>query len=300
MVENGQVVVRPMNYLALSYDHRIIDGREAVLSLVAIKEALEDPARHAAGSCGDGRLIRRRRDRRRPRRLHRRDPRRAARLHDRVHRRLDARRRQARAGRHLHERRLHSVEGAAAVVGELRARGPRVRRARHQRRRARRSTSRKMLARKDKVVAQNNDGILYLFKKNKITFFHGRGAFAGKDGDRWQHRRRRTAAPATIVAHARDHRHRLARRARCPASRSTTSACSTTTARWRSPAVPKRLGVVGAGVIGLEMGSVWRRLGVEGDDPRGAAGVPRRRRRGDRQGSAEGLHASRASRSSSA
>ena len=45
VVENGQVVVRPMNYLAQSYDHRLIDGREAVLSLVAIKEALEDPAR---------------------------------------------------------------------------------------------------------------------------------------------------------------------------------------------------------------------------------------------------------------
>jgi 2-oxoglutarate dehydrogenase E2 component (dihydrolipoamide succinyltransferase) len=45
VAENGQVVVRPMNYLALSYDHRIIDGREAVLALVAIKEALEDPAR---------------------------------------------------------------------------------------------------------------------------------------------------------------------------------------------------------------------------------------------------------------
>ena len=45
VAENGQVVIRPMNYLALSYDHRIIDGREAVLSLVAIKEALEDPAR---------------------------------------------------------------------------------------------------------------------------------------------------------------------------------------------------------------------------------------------------------------
>ena len=45
VVEDGQVVVRPMNYLALSYDHRIIDGREAVLFLVAIKEALEDPSR---------------------------------------------------------------------------------------------------------------------------------------------------------------------------------------------------------------------------------------------------------------
>jgi 2-oxoglutarate dehydrogenase E2 component (dihydrolipoamide succinyltransferase) len=45
VVENGQIVVRPMNYLAMSYDHRIIDGREAVLGLVAMKEALEDPAR---------------------------------------------------------------------------------------------------------------------------------------------------------------------------------------------------------------------------------------------------------------
>ena len=45
VVENGQVVVRPMNYLAMSYDHRIIDGREAVLGLVTMKETLEDPAR---------------------------------------------------------------------------------------------------------------------------------------------------------------------------------------------------------------------------------------------------------------
>jgi 2-oxoglutarate dehydrogenase E2 component (dihydrolipoamide succinyltransferase) len=45
VVENGQIVIRPMNYLAMSYDHRIIDGREAVLALVAIKDALEDPAR---------------------------------------------------------------------------------------------------------------------------------------------------------------------------------------------------------------------------------------------------------------
>jgi 2-oxoglutarate dehydrogenase E2 component (dihydrolipoamide succinyltransferase) len=45
VVEDGQIVIRPMNYLAMSYDHRIIDGREAVLGLVAMKEALEDPAR---------------------------------------------------------------------------------------------------------------------------------------------------------------------------------------------------------------------------------------------------------------
>jgi 2-oxoglutarate dehydrogenase E2 component (dihydrolipoamide succinyltransferase) len=49
VVEDGQIVVRPMNYLAMSYDHRIIDGREAVLGLVAIKEALEDPARLLLG-----------------------------------------------------------------------------------------------------------------------------------------------------------------------------------------------------------------------------------------------------------
>jgi 2-oxoglutarate dehydrogenase E2 component (dihydrolipoamide succinyltransferase) len=45
VAENGQVVIRPMNYFALSYDHRIIDGREAVLGLVAMKEAIEDPSR---------------------------------------------------------------------------------------------------------------------------------------------------------------------------------------------------------------------------------------------------------------
>ena len=45
VVENGQIVIRPINYLALSYDHRIIDGREAVLGLVAMTEALEDPQR---------------------------------------------------------------------------------------------------------------------------------------------------------------------------------------------------------------------------------------------------------------
>jgi 2-oxoglutarate dehydrogenase E2 component (dihydrolipoamide succinyltransferase) len=45
VVENGQIVIRPMNYLAMSYDHRIIDGREAVLGLVTMKDALEDPSR---------------------------------------------------------------------------------------------------------------------------------------------------------------------------------------------------------------------------------------------------------------
>jgi 2-oxoglutarate dehydrogenase E2 component (dihydrolipoamide succinyltransferase) len=49
VVENGEIVIRPINYLAMSYDHRIIDGREAVLALVTMKEALEDPARLLLG-----------------------------------------------------------------------------------------------------------------------------------------------------------------------------------------------------------------------------------------------------------
>ncbi len=55
-------------------------------------------------------------------------------------------------------------------------------------------------------------------------------------------------------------------------------------------AVPGRLGVIGAGVIGLELGSVWRRLGAEGHDPRGAAGLPRRLRRGGAEGGVEAVH----------
>ena len=49
VAENGEVVIRPMMYIALTYDHRLIDGRDAVLFLVSVKEALEDPARMALG-----------------------------------------------------------------------------------------------------------------------------------------------------------------------------------------------------------------------------------------------------------
>ena len=91
----------------------------------------------------------------------------------------------------------------------------------------------RMQARKEKVVAQNNDGILFLFRKNKIAFFHGRGSFAGGSADAgWTRQgRRREARRARGVA--RDRRHRARRRARCPASRSTTCACSTMPARSR-------------------------------------------------------------------
>ena len=59
----------------------------------------------------------------------------------------------------------------------------------------------KMLARKDKVVGQNNDGILYLFKKNKVTFFHGRGSFAGKEGDAWKIAVEAPAATQIVAKH---------------------------------------------------------------------------------------------------
>ena len=182
-------------------------------------------------------------------------------LHDRLHRRLEARRRQARAGRHLHQRRLHSVEGAAAVVGELSStpdtRSPTT---------ASGSTGlsidvAKMLARKDKVVKQNNDGIVYLFKKNKVAFFHGRGAFAGKDGDRWRISVEGPGAATLAAQHvivATGSKPRA-----LPGVAFDNERVLDNDGALAIPDVPKRLGVVGAGVIGLEMGSVWRRLGAE-------------------------------------
>ena len=120
-----------------------------------------------------------------------------------------------------------------------------------------------MLARKDKVVAQNNDGILYLFKKNKVAFFHGMGSFAGKDGDALEGRRsparRRPSSPATHVIVATGSKPRaLPGRADRQRARARQRRRARDRRRCR-----RRLGVVGAGVIGLEMGSVWRRLGAE-------------------------------------
>ncbi|HEX2390397.1 MAG TPA: dihydrolipoyl dehydrogenase [Casimicrobiaceae bacterium] len=119
----------------------------------------------------------------------------------------------------------------------------------------------KMLARKDKVVAQNNDGIAYLFKKNKIASFHGRGAFAGKDGDRWRIVIEGPGA-ATISA-----RHVIVATGSTPRALPGVAFDNVrvldNAGALAVPVVPKRLGVVGAGVVGLEMGSVWRRLGAE-------------------------------------
>ena len=118
----------------------------------------------------------------------------------------------------------------------------------------------KMLARKDKVVAQNNDGILYLFKKNKIAFFHGRGTFAGKDGDAWKIRVEGASSADLVATHvivATGSKPRALPQIAFDNERVLDNAGA-----LALPEVPKRLGVVGAGVIGLEMGSVWRRLGA--------------------------------------
>ncbi len=119
----------------------------------------------------------------------------------------------------------------------------------------------KMLARKDTVVKQNNDGILYLFKKNKVTFFHGRGSFVvAKDGS--YEIDVAGAAPEVIsgthivVATGSNAR-------ALPGTPFDEEQILSNDGALRVGAVPKKLGLIGAGVIGLEMGSVWRRLGAE-------------------------------------
>ena len=116
----------------------------------------------------------------------------------------------------------------------------------------------KMVGRKDAVVKQNNDGILYLLKKNKVTFFHGRGSFvkavdAGYEiavnGDT-------LTGKQVIVATG-----SIARA--LPGTPFDEESVLSNDGALRIGAVPKKLGLIGSGVIGLEMGSVWRRLGAE-------------------------------------
>ena len=115
-----------------------------------------------------------------------------------------------------------------------------------------------MLKRKDKVVKASNDGVAYLFKKNKIQFFHGRGAFAkaGGDGYEIQAGKETLSARHVIVATGSNPR-------ALPGVEFDEKLILSNTGALAIPEVPKRLGVIGAGVIGLEMGSVWRRLGAE-------------------------------------
>ncbi len=119
----------------------------------------------------------------------------------------------------------------------------------------------RMLARKDTVVKQNNDGILYLFKKNKVAFFHGRGSFAKAVDGGYEIG---VGGAAAEVLQARHVIVATGSNARAlPGAAFDEERILSNDGALRMVSVPKRLGVVGSGVIGLEMGSVWRRLGAE-------------------------------------
>jgi dihydrolipoamide dehydrogenase len=116
----------------------------------------------------------------------------------------------------------------------------------------------KMLARKDQVVKQNNDGIIYLFKKNKVTFFHGRGAFvAAKDGGYELKAGEETIQAKQVIVATGSNARAL------PGVPFDEENILSNDGALRVGATPRKLGLIGAGVIGLEMGSVWRRLGAE-------------------------------------
>lgn len=119
----------------------------------------------------------------------------------------------------------------------------------------------KMLGRKDTVVKQNNDGILYLFKKNKVSFFHGRGSFV-KAGDAGYEIKVSGATEDTLIG--KDIIIATGSSARAlPGAPFDEESILSNDGALRIPSVPAKLGVIGSGVIGLEMGSVWRRLGAE-------------------------------------
>ncbi len=116
----------------------------------------------------------------------------------------------------------------------------------------------KMLARKDKVVAQNNDGILYLFKKNKVTFFHGRGSFvkAVEGGYEIAVGEETLLGKQVLLATGSSARP-------LPGTPFDEVQVLSNDGALRIADVPKKLCLIGSGVIGLEMGSVWRRLGAD-------------------------------------
>ena len=118
-----------------------------------------------------------------------------------------------------------------------------------------------MLKRKDTVVKQNNDGILFLFKKNKVAYFHGRGAFAGAAEGGYTISVTGPAADTLQAKHVIVATGSNARE--LPGAPFDEKLILSNTGALAIDAVPARLGVIGAGVIGLEMGSVWRRLGSD-------------------------------------
>ena len=119
----------------------------------------------------------------------------------------------------------------------------------------------KMLGRKNTVVKQNNDGILYLFKKNKVAFFHGRASFVKAEGGAYE---LKVSGAAEETLTARQVVVATGSNARAlPGAAFDEEKILSNDGALRIGAVPKTLGVIGSGVIGLEMGSVWRRLGAQ-------------------------------------
>jgi dihydrolipoamide dehydrogenase len=115
-----------------------------------------------------------------------------------------------------------------------------------------------MLARKDTVVKQNNDGIQFLFKKNKVTFFHGRGSFVKTSDGGYEIKAGEEAITSKHVIVATGSNARA-----LPGVPFDEDAILSNDGALSIPGVPKKLALIGSGVIGLEMGSVWRRLGAE-------------------------------------
>ena len=118
-----------------------------------------------------------------------------------------------------------------------------------------------MLKRKDTIVKQNNDGILFLFKKNKVTFFHGLGSFGGKADEGYTIN---VSGPTTATLTAKNVVVATGSNARqLPGAEFDEKLILSNEGALDIEAVPSKLGVIGAGVIGLEMGSVWRRVGAD-------------------------------------
>ena len=119
----------------------------------------------------------------------------------------------------------------------------------------------KMIGRKDSVVKQNNEGVLYLFKKNKVTFLHGRGSFKAASNGVYEIQVAGAAEDVILGKHIIVATGSNARSlAGTPFDEDT---ILSNDGALRMAEVPKKLGLIGSGVIGLEMGSVWRRLGAE-------------------------------------
>jgi dihydrolipoamide dehydrogenase len=114
-----------------------------------------------------------------------------------------------------------------------------------------------MMKRKDKVVKSNNDGIVYLFKKNKIAFFHGRGSFVKANQIAVSAPSNETLQAKHVIIATGSNPRPL------PGAEFDEKLILSNSGALAIAEVPKRLGVIGAGIIGLEMGSVWRRLGSQ-------------------------------------